>query len=242
MSAERPSEQEIARLREAFAADSGRTAPRPGDQSDTPCPAPERIWEALHGALGPEELREIVDHVALCPACAQEWRLAAAFQAELSAGEEASEAAEADTASAGGPRPQLRSWLAAAAVAVLALGAGGIWWSTQSGAPGTQGAPVYRQGTEQTIDSLLPEGKPLSRSEPVLRWTPGPEGSTYDVLVSTENLATVADGSGLTEPRYRIPADALNDLPAGTQILWQVEETTPDGKRTASPTFVTRLE
>jgi len=248
MSAERPSEQEIARLREAFAADCDEPAPGSVPSSgEAPCPAPERIWDALDGALGPEELREVVDHVAVCPACAEEWRLAAAFRDELSdeaAGAEESDPSEpADLAAARGRRLQVRSWLAAAAVAVLALGVGGVWWSTsRPGAPGTTKAPVYRQGTEQTIESLLQEDRPLPRDQAVLRWTPGPDGSTYDVLVSTEDLTAVADATGLTEARYRIPADALEDLPAGTELLWQVEAVTSDGRQLASPTFVARLE
>ena len=180
MSAERPSEQEIARLREAFAADCDEPAPGSVPSSgEAPCPAPERIWDALDGALGPEELREVVDHVAVCPACAEEWRLAAAFRDELSdeaAGAEESDPPEpADLAAARGRRLQVRSWLAAAAVAVLALGVGGVWWSTsRPGAPGTTKAPVYRQGTEQTIESLLPEDRPLPRDQAVLRWTARP--------------------------------------------------------------------
>jgi len=248
VSVERPSEQEIARLREAFAADSDRTAP---DPVKDPCPAPERIWDALDGALGPEALREIVDHVAVCPACAEEWRLAITFREEAVNEESEDGAAPApggrglDPVDLPGRRLQVPAWLAAAAVAVLALGLGGIWWSTaRSGVPGATQAPVYRQATEQQIDSLLPEGKPLSRAEPVLRWTTGPEGSVYDVVVSTEDLAAppIAEASGLTEARYRIPADALAGLPAGAELLWQVDATTPDGKRISSKTFETRLE
>lgn len=252
MSTERPSEQEIARLREAFAADCDEPAPGavPG-AVNLPCPAPERIWDALEGALAPEELREVVDHVAICPACAQEWRLAAAFRGELSADAEAAGASEppepadpiTDRTADGGRRVEIRSWLAAAAVAVLALGVGGVWWSaSRSGAPGTTGAPVYRQGAEQTIESLLPEDRPLPRDEAVLRWTAGPDGSTYDVLVSTADLAAVADAAGLTEPRYQIPAEALEDIPAGAELLWQVDAITPTGRRISSKTFETRLE
>jgi len=247
MSAERPSEQEIARLREAFAADCDEPAAQ--GQVEAPCPAPERIWDALDGALDPEELRDVVDHVAVCPACAAEWRLAAAFQGELSDGatgaQESALPGSDDRVAARGQRVQIRSWLATAAVAILALGVGGIWWSSsRSGSAGNEGAPVYRQGTEQRIDSLLPEDRPLPRDQAILRWTPGPEGSTYDVLVSTSDVTAeaIAEAAGLTKPSYQISADALADLPAGAEILWQVEAITPTGKRIASPTFVARLE
>lgn len=230
---------EIARLRETFAAGSGRPVPEE-------CPEPGRLWEGAAGELPADELRTVIDHLAACPDCSEEWRLALAVREEAEDQARRPEAAAAaSTASAErrarwGALPRTaRRWAAAAAVAVIGLGLAGVWWSQQQG---PDGPAVYRQGEEVAIESLLPEGESLSREEPVLRWSAGPEGSTYDVLVSTEELATVAEAAGLTEPEYRISGDALEGLPSATRILWQVEAVTPDGNRIASATFVTELE
>jgi len=65
----------------------------------------------------------------------------------------------------------------------------------------------------------------------------------HDVLVSTEDMAgSVAEATGLTEPEYRLPGEALESLPSGATIFWQVEATTPEGGRIASVTFVTKIE
>jgi hypothetical protein len=241
----RPDEQEVARLREAFAAGSGRPAPRS-------CPPAERIWEAVEPPEGSVDgNREVIDHVAACPDCAEEWRLALALRREEEA--EAEDGARARGAERVARPRVLRfpAWAAAAAVALLALGVAGIVWLQ---APAESPSPVYRAGGEaagETIESLLPEGEPLPRSEPVLRWTPVPGGTTndatrgtvYEVVVSGEDLLSrIAEASGLEEPRYRIPDDVLEDLPDGFQIHWNVEATTADGVRITSPTFITPIE
>jgi hypothetical protein len=40
------------------------------------CPAPERLLDAASGALDAEERAAVVDHMAICPVCAEAWRLA----------------------------------------------------------------------------------------------------------------------------------------------------------------------
>ena len=57
-------EGELARMRRAFASLS-QPAPEPAA-----CPPPEKIWEAVRGELPPAQTREIVTHMAACPACA----------------------------------------------------------------------------------------------------------------------------------------------------------------------------
>ncbi len=66
MSAHDP--KDVARLREAFAArqDAGT-----GDSVD-----PERIFNAVHGNVTPEERRAVVEQLLTNPAAAEAWRLA----------------------------------------------------------------------------------------------------------------------------------------------------------------------
>jgi hypothetical protein len=216
-------------LREAFQARTG------GPPAGASCPEPGRIYDAARGALSPGETREVVEHLALCPECAEAWRLAAAFEEEAAAGAEA--------VSIGTRSPWYLRPVAAAAALVLAALAAGLWWTVVT-VP--EQAPIYRAAGEAEIVSLLPEGEPLDRDAPFLRWQiapePAPEGTTYDLLVSTEALESVAEATELEEPRYELPEEALTDLPPGAQLLWRVEATTPDGRRIASPTFVTPIQ
>jgi hypothetical protein len=60
----------VERLRVAFAADD--RGPAPGET----CPDPAALWEVQHEPGGGQPARRVVDHVARCPTCAAEWRLA----------------------------------------------------------------------------------------------------------------------------------------------------------------------
>lgn len=236
--------EDDASLREAFAARTGRP---PGGSH--PCPTPERIYDAVRGELPPGEVRGVVEHLAVCPECAESWRLAAALEEEAGEVEEAVSPAGVGHPSA--PRAAGRPWylqpVRMAATVALAVVALGVVWTVVR-APEEE--PVYRDGGELEIRSLLPEGQPLAREEAVLRWSlfseDGPradaEGATYDLVVSTGDFAAVVESDGLEEPLYRIPPEALQDLPAGTDLLWRVEARLEDGRRVASPTFRTPIE
>ena len=171
-------------LREAFQARTG--GPPPG----TACPDPGRIYDAARGVLPSGATREVVEHLALCPDCAEAWRLAAAFEEEAGAGEE--------PVSVRARTPWYLRPVAAAATLVLAALAAGVWWSVVT-VPEEE--PIYRAAGEAEIVSLLPEDEPLDRNAPVLRWQfapeVAPEGTTYDLLVSTEALEPVAEASEL---------------------------------------------
>lgn len=57
-------------LREAFRSLADGASP-----SDT-CPRASRFWDAQRGEVSSEDARELMDHAASCPSCAQAWRLA----------------------------------------------------------------------------------------------------------------------------------------------------------------------
>ncbi|MFP5286809.1 MAG: zf-HC2 domain-containing protein, partial [Thermoanaerobaculia bacterium] len=69
-------DDDLSGLRAAF------TTPDPTSQDCASCPEPDRIWEAVRGELPPEEVRDIVDHVAVCASCAEDWRIAVEFEKE----------------------------------------------------------------------------------------------------------------------------------------------------------------
>jgi hypothetical protein len=226
-------ELDLATLREGFAALAGD----PPAATAGPCPEPETIYRAVAGELPPRELRAVVEHSAACPQCAEAWRLAKAFEEEA-----ATEVAEPrERSAAARSRSHLRL-MPLAATLVVALLAAGVWFTVGQGpAP----APIVRgAGDGRGIVSLLPEGEPLDRAEPVLRWATAegdaPMGTTYDVVV-TADLRQVAEAGDLTEPTFRIPDEALSGLPSGTELQWQVEAVTPAGDRLRSVTILTPL-
>lgn len=215
---------ELERLRRAFA------SLEHGEAATMPCPTPERLWSAVHGELPAEEVRLLAAHLVECPGCAEAWRLARLVDASDAVG------------SPGTARtpPQRRLWPRwaplAAGTAAAALAAS-IWLLKQP-AP----APEFREGRADEIRSLVPESDRLPRSRCRLRWSAGPEGATYHVQVATERLDPIAEARGLTATEYLVPPERLASLPPGTKLFWRVEAATPDGVRTASVTFVSRLE
>lgn len=230
-----PGELDLQTLRDGFAALACDPEPEHAPVGD--CPEPGTIFAAVHGELPPDALRDVVDHIATCPHCAEEWRLAMAFDEE------------AETADQELPRrfpafrPALRL-VPIAATLVVAILAAGVWFTVGHSPEPT--APVYRDAPSAgDIVSLLPEGEPLDRDDPVLRWRLGeegaPEGTTYDVRVGTKSaLLPVAEEQDLTRAELRLPAEALAGIGGEAELAWQVVATLPDGRQVTG-TFVTRL-
>lgn len=215
--------QQISRWRAAFAEPDA--APDPAS-----CPSPETIWSAVRGELPAPQMEAVVDHVAACAACAEDWRLAAEI------GRQEERAAIGPGKVIPGRFGQWRPLAAAAALAAGLLIAVGVYQTQHP----TQ-APIYREAQHAGIRSLLPEGQALSREAAVLRWSPLAGAVSYDVQVSTEDLRAVATAKGQTATEYRIPQSALTGLPAGARLLWQVDAVKPDGTHETSPTFVTAV-
>ncbi len=208
-------------LRRAFAGGPSQP-PVPAD-----CPAPESIWLAVHGELPADALRHVIDHLAACPACTEEWRLAVAFehpQADQGA----------DTAAAPEPerrrRRPLAAWVAASGMAAaLLIGVQVL----RAPAP----APALRGGLAPAAAPRLPLApRPLllmetgcqapSRSSCLLSWK-GPPGVLYDVVVRTRSGVVVAQATELAVKVYQVPDTALAKLPAGSVLSWQVTATGP---------------
>jgi hypothetical protein len=229
-------DNEIASLRKAFATSSYTPEP-------AVCPAPEKIWDAVQGALPADEVREIVLHTAVCAACAEDWRLAHTLQTESEAGAAVAPPAPLRFA----PRfNQLRNWGLAAAAA-LALAFVGLQWFQRPllpAGPDSSNGSTYR-GSQATIRSLVAEGQALPRDRFLLKWSPpagAPAVTAYAVEVSTEDLRVLSSAEGLKATEYQVPASALADLPAGSRLLWKVETDLPEGGHVKSPTFITPVQ
>ena len=211
----------IDELRRVFSESSAHARPTEA------CPEPERLWAACHGELPATETRDVVDHTAACAVCAEAWRLAI----------------EIDDVPAGAREVSSRAWKVwgglAAAAAVAALALLGL---QQIRRPGEPEAPVFRESEQTGVRALVSEDRPLPRERCLLRWSSPVEGARFDVHVATEALAVVAQARGLTEAEFLVPVGALDGLPPGAKLLWQVESVSPDGERIESRTFIATLE
>jgi hypothetical protein len=193
------------------------------------CPSAATIWDSAADNLEPGENEAILIHLGECAACSAAWRLAhRLYQEETGAGRKAVVVPF-----------RRRRWipLAAAAVIVLGAGLGTLHFLTRPEAP-----PEYRVQEDRWLESELELGRPLPRDECVLRWTSGPEGTTYDLMLTTEDLDPVIEARGLGEPEYRVDPRELELVAPGDAILWRVTANLPDGRRVSSPTFTTQLE
>ena len=87
----------------------------------------------------------------------------------------------------------------------------------------------------------MPHRPVLSRRD-LLRWTAGPEGTTYDLHVTDEDLEVLATARRIGEAEYLVDPEALAGLPPGEKVLWRVVAYLPDGGQVASRTFVTPVQ
>ncbi|HLX06550.1 MAG TPA: hypothetical protein VKY89_01670 [Thermoanaerobaculia bacterium] len=195
---------DLARLRAAFAQVED---PPEGDG----CPTTAEIWDGLHGALRPERLREVVDHLVSCAACAEAWRIglllegppeaAPAVISSPSAGVAAAarrSGPDAAASSGGHAESELpvvaplhRWWprrqpvAVSAAVAAFAAAAALVLvlgiWRYLAMPPA---APVTLRGGEAQAAAtrwVTPDGAVLPRREATIRWS-GPPQATYDLI------------------------------------------------------------
>lgn len=215
-------EGEIRRWREAFAGLSERGMPGPE------CPDPDRIWAAATAEGTAEERQEIIAHTATCASCAGAFRLALGLSGERD------RAARVEPLRV--PWFRRTAPLAALAAALLVAVLVPLWRAQQA-------PPQYRDDAERLeIRSQIAEGAILPRQQAVLRWSAGPPGSRYEVRVLTREAREVAVEGDLEKPRYQIPPAALEGIPAGTVLYWQVKTLQPDGTSGVSKTFSIRLQ
>lgn len=222
-----PAEESADDLRTAFAAWEG-SLPAAGQ-----CPSAEDIWSAVARELSHDVIRSMILHVSACGSCAEAWRLAHGALVELSAEDPANQQTTA-----------WRSpWVWAPGLAAAALVIIGIAVDRGAELLPHSAPPSFRQTTSDTgIRSVISDDATVSREAPVIRWTEAAAGSRYDVRVFTEDLSSIAFGTGLEKPEFTIPPDTVSSLPRGTRLLWQVDVVARDGSRRPSATFRLRVQ
>lgn len=224
----KPVALEPAALRAAMAAAGEDARPLPD------CPPPDSLWRAVGGELGPEAAREIVDHVSVCPVCAEAWDLAVDLGRDL--GDEAREP-EVTERRIGAPLRRAGAWWIAALLA-LALAGPFLLRSGEDTLRGEAGS----------LRSRLAADEVLPRDHCLLRWA-GPEAAVrYELELSwatSESFGTLPGAreivAGETGGEYLVPASDLREVPPGARLLWRIRALGDDGPL-AEKTFTATLE
>jgi cbb3-type cytochrome oxidase subunit 3 len=194
------------------------------------CPNPARIWDAVRLQLPLDERLAIIDHTSECSACAEAWGLAAELDS-AHAGSAPAMPASSRALSVFYGRSRLL--IGTAAVFLVALGIAFIMFR-----------PAARP-TEDVAATLQPrdeQSAALPLGDFLLRWTPGPAGSRYDVTVMKAPMDVVAEVRNLEVTEYRVPPQQLAGVADGTRLLWRVVAHTPDGRTVSSALLAVRLQ
>jgi len=212
------------RLRDLLAS----VAETAGDGAD--CPDPNRLWLSGRDELDPAENERVVAHLADCTNCGMAWRVARDLAPRTAVIE------------LEGKRSwiPLTNWMRLAAAAVLIIAVGGAYYLLSPRVVDRESA--YRTQDNGSLHSLVDETVPLPRNDFVLRWTAGPEGTLYDVIVTSETMEILARGLELDEPEYQVSATALDAVEPGSRVFWQVSARLPDGRHMESDAFIVLVE
>jgi len=215
----------VQRMRRAFSADDRP----PNNRGD--CPRADELWDACRAKLKAARAREIVRHVAGCPGCSAEWRLAMGDD-DRGAHRERPDATTAT--------PGRRRWIGVAAAAAVVAGLALVPFVLDFDRPNRQAA--FRSAESPELHSLTPEQRNISRHACVLRWSSVGDDAVYDLEVSRQTLEPVVSERGLVGTEYTVSQEALAAVPAGEPIVWRVEARLPDGRRVSSPSYVQSLD
>lgn len=213
-------------LEQAFSTDEMDRAP--GD-----CPSDEELWASASGELSQAANETVILHLAQCSECSSIWRLGREILPE----DHLSGASVVSIEDRRRSSLWRRVLLPAAAAAVL-IGVGlstGLFLKNDP-----TSTPVFRnQGNDYKI-LPSPEAKSLPRSACNLRWSSGPDGTRYDLIVTDGELEILSTVKGLNEPEYTVPQ---GQIPASTEeLLWRVTAHLPDGGSVSSETFTTVID
>jgi hypothetical protein len=191
------------------------------------CPNPELLFEAASGALEREQCLRIVDHVSQCGECSQAWRVA------MELGARPTVKIQAGTWTA---RALALPRFAMAASLILAVGI-----AAYVSMPRHEPVPQYRDVASPLAPRSLVASK-LPRDRFLLRWSAGPQGSTYTVRLSTADLVPLLLKQDLTTAELLVPPKVLAGVASGDPLLWQVEVRLPNGQRVESNTYAVTVD
>jgi hypothetical protein len=191
------------------------------------CPSDEAIFEAATGGADADQRRRVIEHIALCGACAQSWRLAAELEHARPG------VARAEHRFGHNRRPGNLA-LAAAATVVAAIG---IVWLLPQFDPGTPppGNGSVLRGVEEDRFNLAGPDVFRPGDGIVLSWRALEGAKEYRVSIFDEHLETLF-AQTVTTARLALPGDALDAAADGDTVYWFVQAEMADGSRHRSET------
>lgn len=196
------------------------------------CPSEDELWASAAGELDPAADEEVVLHLVRCSECSTIWRLAR----EILPGDHLSQTPVVPIERGRRPAVWRRLLLPAAAAVLVGVGLGaGLFLRTDS-----PPVPVFRQQGDDAVISPSPETARLSRTACNLRWTPGPEGTRYDLVISDGELKILATVKGLDEAEYTLPREKIPV--SAIELFWRVTAHLPDGTTVSSDTFTSSID
>lgn len=202
-----------------------------GEMHRTPggCPSEDELWASAAGELSPPDDENVILHLARCSECSSIWRLAR----ELLPEDHLKESSVVSIDRGRRSKTWRKALLPAAAVVLVGVGLGaGLFLRS-----GPSSAPVFREQLDDAMISPAPDSDRLPRAACHLRWTRGPAGTRYDLVVTDDELNILATVKGLNEPEYTLPREEIPT--SATKLLWRVTARLPDGRTVASDTFTT---
>ncbi len=217
---------DAARLKTAFSTEEM-------DRTPGSCPNDDELWASASGELNPAANEAVILHLACCSECSSIWRLAR----EILPSDHLSQPSVVSIESRNRSPLWRRVLLPAAAAAVL-IGVGlssGLFLRNDPSS-----APVYRNQANDEEILAAPETRSLPRTACRLRWSAGPDGTRYDVIITDGELEILATVKGLGQPEYTLPEE---EIPNSTrELFWRVTAHLPDGRKLSSETFTTRID
>jgi hypothetical protein len=198
------------------------------------CPSAEELWDSAMERIHGLENETVVRHMASCGVCAASWRMATEMQQEAPQ-EEHLGGTERRSRELVRPR-----WVGLAAAAVLIMVAGiVIVRQLETVAPPP---PTYRAAPWGNLAPLTDPAVPLPRNDMTLRWKGAPQGTIYDLRVTTDRLVSLHRAFDIETTSYQVPSEKLAALPPGSIVLWTVTARLPDGRIWNSRAFQARVE
>jgi hypothetical protein len=203
------------------------------DRTPGSCPSDDELWASASGELNPAANEAVILHLARCSECSSIWRLAR----EMLPADHLSQPSVVSIENRRRSQRWLRVLLPAAAAAIL-IGVGlstGLFLRNDPASP-----PVYRQQDSDATILASPETRTLPRDSCRLRWSAGPDGTRYDVIVTDGELEILATVKGLGQPEYALPEEKIPNFTR--ELFWRVTAHLPDGRKLSSETFTTRID
>lgn len=207
-----------------------RDAPATGlDQPDP------RIDALLEGTLSEDDARALAEQAIDDPDLALAIRVAAAMD------EARRDAVDAEPANVVSMKPRQSATRTVAIVTVAVAAAAAVFLLMRPRPPAGFDQDAVRTGVDKRIRPATGMER-LPKRAFTLRWVGGPESATYDLFVTTTDLRVVYQALEQPEPEHTVPAQALEDLPSGTALLWRVVAVTADGRKIHSTAFEVVVE